>query len=188
MKRDLRIPWPLKLLANVAWWPIFFPPQYDVVAAAPIPLILLAVSLAGAAVSAIGQIQQGKAAKAVAERQASESNVRAQYALQAGEENARRVRRQAEYRTSERIASLGGSGVTLEGSPLAVMMAERTQFELSALDELQKGKVEARGETAQAGIHTFSGKQAEKASYFGAGTTILSGAGSALGSYWQGTR
>ena len=171
-------------------WPIFigwmfllrqeiemlFNPATDVVMAAP---VLLVVSVLGAVMSAMGQIQQGKAQQQIDERQAHESRVRADYAEKAGKEGASRIRRQSLYHESQNIATLGGSGVTLEGSPLQVMMADRANFELEALDKIQAGSVEARSERAQADIHSYSGKAAKRASLIGAGTTILSGLTSA---------
>ncbi len=110
-----------------------------------------ALMVAGTAMSAVGQIQQGYAASAAAESNASllemqgrESQITAEYNAAVSRANAEAIRTSADLdivrqRAAQKTfrgaqaAKYAGAGVKLEGSPLDVLIDTAAQFELDIL-------------------------------------------------------
>ncbi len=108
-----------------------------------------AISLAAAAISAVGTISKAQAQAANLERQAglNEANAaiarnNAIAAVQAAEAEADRVDRLRKVSMSRATAAYGGSGVEInDGTPLEVLGDAAAEFELDRLFEIHKGKV-----------------------------------------------
>lgn len=129
---------------------------------------------ASAASSALGIIQQGKAAKNAADFQA---NVLAQ---QAARDRANALvaaddqRRADTQFKKKRLALLGGSGVEIgTGSSLLVDADIAKEAELSAQRILSGGEVTAQRRTQQAALARLEGGNARKASIISAGGSLL---------------
>lgn len=149
---------------------------------------LLAVAATG--LMAYGQIQQGQAAEA---EEKSASNI-ANYNAQVQEREAQAVeqrtaleqRRQAEAASRQMgtlRANLGAGGAVMtSGSPLMIQAKQASESELENLMIGYEGRTEAsRARSAAEGYRLEGkmakqrGKAAKRASYIGAGTTLLSG-------------
>ena len=143
----------------------------------------IAVIAVGTVVNAFGQIQQGKAQQkwgsynaAVAERDAETARLNAEY--EAGVQ-----RKETQKLLGRQRALYGKSGVTLEGSPLLLMAETAAEGELDALMIERGGKMRAQGYRSEATLSRMKGSAAKRAGYYGAGSTLLTGAGQAAYQY-----
>jgi len=138
------------------------------------------VAVAAVAVSAFGTIQAGQAAKsaakynaAVAEQAAKAASDKAAYDEQRHRESIRKL-------MSSQRALYGKSGLDMtEGSPLLVMEDTAAQGELDAMAIRYGGDIASARDRSAANLSRMQGAAAVTASYFQAGSTLLSGASSA---------
>jgi len=148
---------------------------------APIVPYLMA---AGTAVSAVSAIQAGRSQEKMAEYNAAVSERDALAARQkAGFDEAAHRRRTRKFLGKQR-ALYGKSGVTFEGSPLLVMEETAAEAELDALAIRYGGEIEAGRHLSLAELERARGKQAKRAGYLGAGTSLLTG-GAATIKAWK---
>ena len=153
------------------------------------------VYLAGMAVSAAGQIQAGRQARAQGE---SAQNIAKYNALvqereaealrqKAGFESKRQAKRAARVK-STLTAALGAAGGL--GSPVAADLAAEQAAEVELENLLigyegeigaQRALSKAELDRLQGRLYRQKGKAAQKASYFRAGSTLLQGFGTAYG-------
>jgi hypothetical protein len=142
------------------------------------------IMAASAAVSAIGAIQQGKAAKAAADYNATISIQNAQIARADAAAMAGQQDRENYLRLGAIRAAQGKSGGEVgEGSVLDVLGDTAAQGELEKQNIIYQGEQRARGFTNTATLDTFSGKQAQTAGYMKAGSELLSGGANAAYAY-----
>ena len=140
-------------------------------------------ALAGTAVSAVSQIQQGKEQQKWSEYNAAIAERDAKAATAAAGYEASQKRKETERLLGRQRALYGKFGVTMEGSPLELMSETAAEGELDALMIERTGAVRAQRYGEEATLSRMKGSSARKASYWGAGTTLLTGAGSAASSY-----
>jgi hypothetical protein len=159
------------------------------------PVIIM---IAAAAISAQGQMEAGKAADAQAK---SEQNM-ANYNAALGEREAKQteavtaLQQKQQAEASDRAAStskagLGASGaVTTTGSPLLIQAEQASQNELQNLMIGYQGAEEATALRSGAALDVMGGKiarqrgsAAKTASYYGAGSTLLSSFSSMAGGF-----
>ena len=134
--------------------------------------------IAGAAVSAIGAIQQGQAANQQAKLQAGVMR------QQARGERRQSALSEAEFRRDQsrvlagRRAALGAAGVQqATGSPLLVSEDFAGEVELQALRIREGGEVRATRLQQQAQLGRLAGRQAQTGGFLRGGSLLLSGAG-----------
>ena len=145
----------------------------------------LAATAVGAGVSAYGQAQQGKAANAVAQRNAQIQLRDAEIAKQNAEFNARMKEKQDDQRRRAMIAKQGGSGVVaMEGTNLVALAAQEFIDDMNAQLIRRGGSMQAQGLQDQAVLTSASGTVARKSGMVGAGASLLTGAGQ-LGMQYQ---
>ena len=140
----------------------------------------VAAALAGAGVAAYSAVEAGHAREAagkynkeVAENQAQAARDQAKIAANIRETEIRRI-------LASQTSRLGASGVIpSEGSPLLVQMESAQQGALDVARLQYSGEVGARGYESQGILEGFYGKQARRAGNLGAGSSLLSGVGSA---------
>jgi hypothetical protein len=159
---------------------------------ATLAMISAAASVIGTGVSAVGQVQAGKAAQAagdynaavarnnqiVAEQQAADAQRR-------GEVAETEQRRKVRMLTGTQRAALAASGVQLDqGTALDILGDTAAMGELDALTIRNNAEREAYGYRvqgvnfgAEAGLQTMRGQSAMTSGLIGAGGTVLSGAG-----------
>jgi hypothetical protein len=160
--------------------------------------ITIATTLMSAGLGAAGQIQQGKAAKAASNQQANVadmnakiSSARARDAIDRGQQEEQEKRREVAQFQGRQQAAMAANGVDIGyGSALDTLVDTATFGELDALTVRSNAAREAYGhdvdsanKTADAQLSRMEGKGAKKAGYLAAGSTLLSAAGDAYGSY-----
>lgn len=148
--------------------------------AVAIPYIIAA----SAVVSAVGAIQQGKAAKAAADYNATISMQNAEISRSNAQAEAGQIGRENYLRLGAIRAAAGrNGGVSGEGSVLDVLGDVAAQGELEKQQAIYQGELGARGYTNTATLDRMQGKAAQTAGYMKAGTDLLGGAANAYTSY-----
>lgn len=152
-----------------------------------------ALLIAGTAMSAIGSIQQGNAARqaadynaAVAERNAAIQNNNAILARQQAVSASEQQRKDAARTMGRMRAGYAASGVQMEGSPLDVLASSAAAAELDTLNIVYNGVLkgasydnEAQGLRESASMERARGRNAQTQGYMNAGSSLLLGLGTA---------
>ena len=142
--------------------------------------IMMVATVAGTALSSYSQIQQGKTANMIAQRNAQIQTRNAQIAQQNAEFNAKLKERDDRRRRSSQVAGLQGSGVEIyEGTNLIAMAEQEYTDDMNAQLIRRGGTIESQNLVQQAGITSAQGKASQQAGYLGAGSSLLTGAGKA---------
>ena len=132
------------------------------------------MAVAGAAVSAVGTVASGMAAKEQGNTQAELYRRQAAREEQIGMLNSKREEKKNKQIQASQRALLGAKGVDMtEGSALLVQSELAEEGKLNEM--LIKNNAEAAADTArsQGVIAKMQGKNAQTASYFRAGSTLL---------------
>jgi len=108
----------------------------------------------GPLVSGAGSLFKGIAGYQAASANATAANQEAQQALEVGQEESARTRRQVAVIQSQLRASVGHQGTTMAGSPMEVYLENAKQGEIFAQDELYKATLRARAKKIAAGQAT----------------------------------
>ena len=148
--------------------------------------IMMVATVAGTAMSSYSQIQQGKTANKIAQRNAQIQTRNAQIAQQNAEFNAKLKEREDKRRRSSQVAGLQPSGVEIyEGTNLIAMAEQEFTDDMNAQLIRRGGTIEAQNLRMQADITSAQGKASRQAGYMGAGSSLLTGAGEAGTQYYQ---
>lgn len=151
------------------------------------------IGLVGAAISAGAQVQEGNERKDWADYQAEQMRADAEAERGMAQVQASRIRTAADQQRSRVRASMAAGGMDVDGTgtPTIVDSSIAAGAEHDAFLALIGGQdAYARG-AQQASAISKQGSKAKTAGYVGAGTTMLSAAGSMYGSGnvgWQGGR
>lgn len=148
---------------------------------------MVIAQIAGAAMSAIGQIQQGNAAKQAASFNAAIASNNAIASRQKATADAARQERESRLRAGAVGAARGASGGTAAGSALDLMESNAAQEELDRLTILHGGDLQAAGFESDAAVQRMRGSAAQKAGRLGAASTLLIGGARASGSFGGGS-
>jgi hypothetical protein len=135
------------------------------------------IAAAGAVMSAVQSIQQGNAAKAAGDHNASIARRNATIAVQQSEADAEAKNREKIQRLGAFRAAYGASGVTGEGNAIDVMATNAALFEYDKQTILYKGKLRALGYEDTATLEEMGGEAAQTAGYIGAGSALLKAPG-----------
>lgn len=138
---------------------------------------LIATSVAGTGMTAMGQMQQADAAKKAAAFNAAVQRNQAIAARQKAEFDARRQRSATQDLLARQRAGFAASGVVLEGTPLEVLEATAEAGELDAQVIIHGGELQAAGFEAKSELSRFESAAAGKAGPLAAGATLLTGVG-----------
>ncbi len=147
--------------------------------------------IVGGSLTAVSQIQQGRAARqagktqqAIAERNALLAERQAEAEQQAAIAEARKQEREGEAFKGKQRAAFAKAGVQARGTPLAVLVETAETLEAERLTILREGAISAAQRRGQAGVLRAQGAAAKargKAAFRGArlaaGGTILSTVG-----------
>jgi len=145
-----------------------------------IALASLAVSAIGAGVSAFGQMQQGKTANKIAQRNAEIERRNAKIAKDNARFNADLRKKRGRDERGSTISSLGSQGVQVfDGDNFGLLAEQDFVTDLEAQVIERGGQIDSDNLNARATITSAQGTAAESAGKFGAGTTLLTTAGSA---------
>ncbi|MGJ4857072.1 hypothetical protein ACN6KF_003056 [Labrys sp. La1] len=138
------------------------------------PILIAGLS---AAMGAVGAIQQGSAAKAQADAQADAYRRQALIETQTGEYQAARRQDQVNNTMGTQTALVGGSGVTLDGSPSDVISSTASEGALDTSAIRWNARNQADTLNYQAKLSNISGKNAQTGSYFNAAGSLFGGLG-----------
>lgn len=134
-----------------------------------------ALSFGASALSALGAIRQGIAAQQAADFDAEQLRLQAERDRQIFRQQSEDLAdREARKRATLR-ARAAGSGITLEGTPLAVLSDLAGEAEFQRLRVLAAGETAANRAEGQASLRRFQGRQARTSGFAKAGTTLLTG-------------
>ena len=156
------------------------------------PVTIGIMIAASTAMSAVGAMQQGAAAAAQgrAQQQAQQYNAaikeqQATLARQQAGARQQQQRRGARQLLGQQRAALAQAGIGMGGSALDIEEQSAVRAELDSLTIAYEGELQAQGLLAAAKqdlyygeVAAARGKNAQTASYFSAGASILSGAAS----------
>lgn len=131
----------------------------------------------GTAISAAGQIQAGKSQSEWSNYNASVARQNAIAAQQSAEYDARRTREAGEKLKSRQRVLYAKSGVSLEGTPTDVMLGTAEDIEMDAMAIIRRGLIGSQQYQSQANLSEMQGSAAQTASYYGAGSSLLTGMG-----------
>ncbi len=137
----------------------------------------LILTAAGTAVGAVSSLEQGRAQKKMAQYNAAVARQSADAAVEAAAHEELRTREEAKRLRGRMMALYGKSGVTMEGSPLEVMEEAAAQEEIDIWTIRRTGATSASQHRSQAQLSAMKGESAHKAGIYGAGTSLLHGAG-----------
>lgn len=139
------------------------------------------VIAAAAVTSAIGAIQQGKAAKAAAEFNARVSEQNAQIVHEQTIQEVRQFDREQYLRVGAIRAAQGkAGGVANEGSVLDILADTAAQGEIQRQDIIYQGALAERGFQNSAVLDRFEGENAVRQSRLAAGSELLQGGANAF--------
>lgn len=138
--------------------------------AAPLATKLL---VAGTAMSAVGAIRQGNAAKAAGDynAQIAENNAATAYSQGTVQQEAQRAK--AREVIGLQLASVSNSGTALSGSNLDLLGESLYNQELDSLNIRYQSDLTAKGLQAQAVQDRYQGKQARTAGYLNAAASLM---------------
>lgn len=132
---------------------------------------------AGAAMSAYGSLQQGKAQAAAANYEAQVAQNNARLALENGAVQEQAQRQQMQGLIGQQRAAYAASGVALDsGSALGVIEGTARQGELDALTIRADARQQAQNFRSQATMGRFSARNAKTSGMLGAVGSLLGGA------------
>lgn len=150
-----------------------------------LPVVL---AVAGTAMTAIGQIRQGQAAKAAADYNAQVANNNAIVAEQQSQSQAMVQGRRAMMQNGGLLANMAANGVEVgEGSPIDILSQSAANAEMDRQNIVYNGRVKAQSLRNQAQLDTFQGETAQSNGFMSAAGTLLSGGSKAWGMSQGGT-
>ncbi len=146
-----------------------------------------AMNMAGGALSAYGNIQQGYAQKKAAFMNADIEEDNAKFAMEAGEDRAKTILKVGEMHRASANNRASASGlVASTGSPLLIQEEALFQSGLDAAKAKYGARVQAYGNKSRAMLYRYSGRQAISAGYMNAAGSLLDSAGKGAYMYGQG--
>jgi len=132
--------------------------------------------IAATASKVVGALQAGRSEKRAAEYNAAVDERNAKIVKAQTAADVERQRRAALRRAGSLRASFGSTGFAFEGSALDLMEDNAMEEELDILTIQYSGDLKARGLMDSAALSRQKGDEAVTASYWKAGTALLSGA------------
>ncbi|HAT4999607.1 TPA: hypothetical protein I9761_003167 [Serratia marcescens] len=148
------------------------------------PLAVPIAMMAVAAVSAYGQVQQGRAQAKIANANADAQEIAAKDAINTGNANAAQQRQQTRQLQGQQAAAFGAGGTDMtSGSALNIFGDTAAGGQLDALTTINNAERQAAGLNFQAGVSRAQGQIDRNAANLGAATTILNSSLTAYGAY-----
>src|SRR3990167_4511580 len=150
---------------------------------ASLPALSLGIFLVGAGslFGAVSSMQAGRAAQQNSAMQAELFRREAEQRRQISERDAEAFRKRQSRLQGTLRARIGGSGVTMEGTPLMVAEDIAAESELQRLRILHGGAADESRLLTQASLERFAGQNARRQGNLRAGSLLLKGAGQMFG-------
>lgn len=146
--------------------------------------IIAGASLALAAVSAYGQVQQGRSAAKVANENANAQEIAAKDTVNAGNAQADQQRQQTRQLQGQQAAAFGAAGTDMtSGSALNIFGNTAQGGQLDSLTTINNAERQGAGLNFQAGVSRAQGQIDRNKANLGATTTILNSSLKAYGAY-----
>ena len=140
------------------------------------PLAAAAIA-AGTAIQVIGDREQAKTAKKIADQNAARLRVQAEQEGQVTAEEQKRIKAEGERRKSRLRVLAANAGVDLVGTPLLQLEEVAGEFEEERVFAGQAGRQRQFGLVSRAEQERARGKNVRLAGRFRTGTSILTGVG-----------
>lgn len=140
-----------------------------------VPLAI--ASIAGTAMSAYGQIQAGSAKSRIAEQNAQIAEANARQSELATADQLEQLASHTRLVLGKQKAGFAKAGVKRSGTVLDVLTETANKADRDAYRIKETGRFAVEGFTTQAAQQRYMGKVAKQQSYFGAGSTLLTGFG-----------
>ncbi|KXK32101.1 MAG: hypothetical protein UZ01_00642 [Candidatus Brocadia sinica] len=140
-------------------------------------------TVAGTGMSIFGSLYSGSQQAAAAHTQAKLSRLQAEAEDERAQTEAGAIRRKARELFSTQRAAYAASGVRLEGTPLLVMAETIRESEKDILNLYKQADARKLAFITQAGVFEAAGKAAKTASYWNAGSTLLTNIGSGIATW-----
>lgn len=137
--------------------------------------IAIAAAVASAAIAAGGTIYSMQQQAAAQKTQAKIAEMQGEQARQEAAAKEARLRREATRKRGSIEAAYAASGVSAEGSPLAVLEETAIDAELDALAARYEGANALWAGTAQGSLLRSQAQATKTAGYFEAGATLMGG-------------
>lgn len=133
------------------------------------------VTVAMAGMQVVGSVRQGNAARQAADEQAGWDEYQAKASRAEAEAQASRIRRAGRVARGETLSALVASGVKVgEGTALDAERQVMQDYETDAAMAILSGDRAAMSSEAQAASRRRAGRDAQRAGYINAGTSLLS--------------
>lgn len=142
---------------------------------------LTALTAIGTGLSVLGTVASARQDYGSERANAKAAQIEAKQHLEQANEMASRRRRQAESDTSTQIAKFGASGIDILGSPLDVIMYDRSMGELAARDIEYEGRMQAAGKQYESKLRNWRARQIGPSAAISIGGTLVKGARTVLG-------
>lgn len=146
-----------------------------------------AATVAGTAISFIGQRNAATAANQTAKYNAQIQRSQAMQETEVAKENARRKQRESARIIGQQRAIIAQSGMAMEGTPLAVLGETAMTLQRDIMDIGYTAETRARALRAGASMSIWEGKQQSSAMRTNATATAISGVASATTGYLTAT-
>jgi hypothetical protein len=140
-----------------------------------LPAIGTGITVAGTGASIYGKLYAGSQQAAAAGTQAKMSRLQAEAEGERAVAETDAIRKNARKLFSAQRAGYAASGVKLEGTPLLVMADTIRESERDILNVYKQADARKLAWLTQADMFTAAGKAARTASYWEAGSTLLTG-------------
>jgi hypothetical protein len=145
--------------------------------------IALALTAVATGVGTYASVAQGSAAKEAGKNQQRSENANAKAAQDAAALEAGQIRRKNLLRMGSQRANAAKSGVLVDDSAADVIYDSSIQGELEALSSLYSGASAASYARSRGRNAAWEGKQAAKAGYIGAGSSVIGGLNSGVNTF-----
>jgi len=144
------------------------------------PEYAIPLMIAGTGLSAYQQYQIGKEEREAYGQRAAVAEEEAKVTEKASLEEARKKTREGKKFVAMQKAAMARAGVKIAGTGLLVMEETKKEFARDVSFITEGGMAGAKRWRSQAGFERRGGKGAYRAGIWGAGTTLLTGAGNIL--------
>lgn len=151
-------------------------------------LVATAASVAGTAVAVAGAQEQAAAAKKSGEYNQKVAENNAEASRQQAMFEADKISRRNRMILGRQKAVIAKSGILDTGSTLDVLEDSAVQGEMDRLAALYSGEVRSNYYQSQGQLASMEGNSQARANYYRSAGTLLTGASSVAGSYYNNTR
>lgn len=142
------------------------------------------LGVVGTAVSAMGQIAAGNAARSDAEFRAKQAEINSKQEVAASQREAAEKRRESRLLESRQMATAAASGAGTDNPTiLGILEDTAVRGDLNSRNTLYGGEERARGFRNQATGMRASGRAAQRGAMFSAAGTLFGGIGRAASAY-----